>query len=72
MDNVIATPHVGFVTRDAYAIFYRETVENIVAWLDGHPIRYSRTESVADADQAASAEKDCPCITTRFLPDSLA
>jgi phosphoglycerate dehydrogenase-like enzyme len=39
LDNVVATPHVGFVTRSAYEIFYRDTVENILAWLDGAPIR---------------------------------
>jgi len=38
-DNVLATPHIGFVTRDTYTIFYRDTVENLVAWLDGSPIR---------------------------------
>ncbi len=37
--NVIATPHIGFVTEHSYRIFYRETVENILAWLDGAPIR---------------------------------
>lgn len=39
LDNVLATPHIGFVTKDNYAKFYRDTVENIVAWLDGKPIR---------------------------------
>lgn len=39
LPNVLATPHVGFVTRDTYAMFYRDTVENIRAWLDGTPIR---------------------------------
>jgi phosphoglycerate dehydrogenase-like enzyme len=33
----VATPHVGFVTQDTYKIFYRDTVEHIVAWLDGRP-----------------------------------
>ncbi len=37
--NVIATPHIGFVTENTYQVFYRDTVENIVAWLDGRPIR---------------------------------
>ncbi|MDQ0469443.1 D-2-hydroxyacid dehydrogenase family protein [Labrys wisconsinensis] len=37
--NVLATPHVGFVTRRTYALFYGETVENLLAWLDGAPIR---------------------------------
>jgi phosphoglycerate dehydrogenase-like enzyme len=39
LGNVMATPHIGFVTRDTYKTFYRETVENIIAWLDGRPIR---------------------------------
>lgn len=39
LPNVIATPHIGFVTERSFRIFYRETVENILAWLDGAPIR---------------------------------
>lgn len=39
LDNVVATPHIGFVTRETYKIFYRETVENISAWLRGRPLR---------------------------------
>ncbi len=39
LDNVLATPHIGFVTRDAYRVFYTQTVENIEAWLDGKPVR---------------------------------
>lgn len=34
LPNVVATPHVGFVTRHAYQTFYRDTVRNIVDWLD--------------------------------------
>jgi len=41
LDNVLATPHVGFVTEETYRIFFRDTVENIAAWLDGKPIRIS-------------------------------
>jgi phosphoglycerate dehydrogenase-like enzyme len=39
LDNVLATPHIGFVTQDTYETFYRQTVENILAWLDGTPLR---------------------------------
>ena len=39
LENVVATPHVGFVTAKTYAIFFRDTVENLLAWLDGAPIR---------------------------------
>ncbi len=38
-DNVIATPHIGFVTENSYRIFYRDTVDNLVAWLNGTPLR---------------------------------
>jgi phosphoglycerate dehydrogenase-like enzyme len=36
LSNVVTTPHIGFVTRQTYEIFYRDTVRNIVAWLDAH------------------------------------
>jgi phosphoglycerate dehydrogenase-like enzyme len=33
LPNVLATSHIGFVTRETYEIFYRDTVKNILAWL---------------------------------------
>jgi phosphoglycerate dehydrogenase-like enzyme len=44
LDNVMATPHIGFVTEDTLRMFYREMVENIRAWLDGAPIRVLNAE----------------------------
>ena len=41
LNNVVATPHIGFVTQDTYRKFYGKTVENLKAWLDGAPIRVS-------------------------------
>ncbi len=35
LDNVVLTPHLGYVTREAYAIFFREAVDAIDAYLDG-------------------------------------
>jgi phosphoglycerate dehydrogenase-like enzyme len=35
LPNVVATPHLGFVTRETYETFYGDTVKNIIAWLDG-------------------------------------
>lgn len=32
--NLLATPHVGYVTRGLYERFYRDTLSNISAWLD--------------------------------------
>lgn len=37
--NVVLTPHVGYGTREAYGEFFRNSVENTVAFLDGRPIR---------------------------------
>jgi phosphoglycerate dehydrogenase-like enzyme len=34
VDNVLATPHIGYVTRGLYERFYRDTVANIVDWLN--------------------------------------
>jgi phosphoglycerate dehydrogenase-like enzyme len=39
LPNVIATPHIGFVTQGTYRLFYQDTVECVLAWLDGNPIR---------------------------------
>ncbi len=37
--NLIATPHLGYVTENTYRIFYGQAVEDIAAWLDGTPVR---------------------------------
>ncbi|WP_326833896.1 D-2-hydroxyacid dehydrogenase family protein [Amycolatopsis rhabdoformis] len=39
LDNVILTPHVGYVSRETYEIFYRDAVEDIAAFQAGAPIR---------------------------------
>lgn len=39
LPNVLATPHLGYVTRGNYEIYYNHTVENIAMFLKGTPIR---------------------------------
>jgi phosphoglycerate dehydrogenase-like enzyme len=34
LDNVLATPHLGYVSHGLYETFYEDTVANIRAWLD--------------------------------------
>jgi len=38
LNNVVATPHLGYATLDNYKVFYTGMVANIRAWLDGKPI----------------------------------
>jgi phosphoglycerate dehydrogenase-like enzyme len=37
--NVLLTPHIGYVTEENYRSSYPQIVENIVAFLDGRPVR---------------------------------
>jgi phosphoglycerate dehydrogenase-like enzyme len=39
MDNAVLTPHLGFVARETYEIFYGDAVEDIAAFQAGSPIR---------------------------------
>jgi len=39
LPNVLATPHLGYVSDKTYELFFREIVEDIVAFADGSPIR---------------------------------
>jgi phosphoglycerate dehydrogenase-like enzyme len=34
LPNLLATPHIGYVSRGLYARFYQDTVANICSWLD--------------------------------------
>jgi phosphoglycerate dehydrogenase-like enzyme len=36
LDNVLATPHIGYVSQSLYKTFYEDTVSNIRKWLDTH------------------------------------
>jgi phosphoglycerate dehydrogenase-like enzyme len=33
LDNMLCTPHIGYVTQDTYRLFYQDTVKAIMAWL---------------------------------------
>ncbi|OBI45012.1 D-2-hydroxyacid dehydrogenase family protein [Mycobacterium colombiense] len=44
LPNVTLTPHLGYVTREMLGAFYSDTVESVVAFLDGEPIRIANPE----------------------------
>jgi phosphoglycerate dehydrogenase-like enzyme len=37
--RTLLTPHIGYVTDGTYRVFYREAIEDIAAFLAGHPVR---------------------------------
>src|SRR3989440_865432 len=38
LDNMLATPHIGYVSQELYRTFYEDSVSNILKWLDsGRP-----------------------------------
>ncbi len=39
LDNVVLTPHVGYVTKETYEVFFQDTVEDILAFLANSPVR---------------------------------
>jgi phosphoglycerate dehydrogenase-like enzyme len=39
LDNVLATPHIGYVTENNYQTFFSQMIEDIQAWHAGAPIR---------------------------------
>ncbi|SMH35554.1 D-2-hydroxyacid dehydrogenase family protein [Azospirillum agricola] len=39
LPNTVLTPHLGYVTKDNYAVYYRDALEDILAWSAGTPRR---------------------------------
>jgi D-3-phosphoglycerate dehydrogenase len=39
MENVVITPHLGYVSEQNYRKYFPDIVEDIRAWLDGKPVR---------------------------------
>jgi phosphoglycerate dehydrogenase-like enzyme len=44
MDNVVITPHLGYVSEQNYRKYFTDIVEDIRAWLDGKPMRVIDTK----------------------------
>ena len=39
LDNVVLTPHLGYVSQEGYKVYFTQMVEDIKAWLAGSPVR---------------------------------
>ncbi|WP_298627216.1 D-2-hydroxyacid dehydrogenase family protein [uncultured Legionella sp.] len=50
LPNVLATPHIGYVTTENYKIYFEQAIENIIAFLNNNPVR---TLTTTDAQTIA-------------------
>jgi phosphoglycerate dehydrogenase-like enzyme len=39
LENVLATPHIGYVSQQNYHLFFAQMIEDIRAWSAGEPVR---------------------------------
>ena len=39
LPNVVLAPHLGYATTETFRAFYRQGIENVLAFMDGNPIR---------------------------------
>lgn len=39
LDNVVLTPHLGYVSPENFIAFYRNALEAVQAWVNGNPVR---------------------------------
>ena len=37
--NTVLTPHLGYVSTGTYAVFFRDAVDDVAAYLRGDPVR---------------------------------
>jgi D-3-phosphoglycerate dehydrogenase len=52
MDNVVATPHIGFVSTDAFERQFKQIFDQIIAYAAGNPINVINPEVLAHARRA--------------------
>jgi phosphoglycerate dehydrogenase-like enzyme len=54
--NTVLTPHLGYVTREAYEVYFGQALEDVEGWLAGHPVRViAQPARPADAGAITSA-----------------
>jgi len=54
MDNVVATPHLGYVTHETLIAFYSDTLDAVVAFANGAPIRVANPAALEHPKQRSA------------------
>ena len=44
MPNVVCTPHLGYVERNGYELYFRKAFENVVNYINGKPSNIANPE----------------------------
>ena len=67
LPNLLATPHIGYVSRGLYARFYQDTVANICRWLDGQAARLTQSRQEENARNPVQRLSQAALSRSRFL-----
>ena len=57
MDNVVCTPHIGYVTRDEYELQFADVFDQIAAYAAGTPINVVNPGAL---ERANARRETCP------------
>ncbi len=55
LDNVVCTPHIGYVTRDEFDLQFADVFDQIVAYSHGTPINVVNPDALRHSAQAGTA-----------------
>lgn len=44
MDNVICTPHIGYVEKDSYELYFGTVFDRLLAFINGHPVEIANPD----------------------------
>ena len=57
LDNVVLTPHTGYITEQQVRVFYGQAVENIIAFARGTPMRVMTAPYSAELKKQLSTDR---------------
>ncbi len=44
LPNVVCTPHLGYVERNSYELYFGKAFENVINFINGHPTNIANPE----------------------------
>jgi phosphoglycerate dehydrogenase-like enzyme len=53
-ENAVLSPHLGYVSSEVYEVFYRDSAEDVLAFLNSAPVRVLNPQVLAGASSASA------------------